>query len=225
MGELFYLVIGHLDLTFSDLLIMGYLTLWKQRFYRMVEEAEEYPEHSDIELGSMNPSKSQPRIEENEIETLKECSLRRTNSVPVILRRLESGIEDVGCKNMTSISSEGIVSPPDLTEVAHYMKFAFAAYGWMLYVWAHPGKGIVDLCCGRTCGLWSSMLRIQDGVPLNLVKAPYLNREAILQASRLKEKDLILVRHEGQIKDVLPYYIALDHDTEKIIIAIRGMFG
>lgn len=30
------------------------------------------------------------------------------------------------------------VSDGDLAEAAHYSKFAFAAYGYMLYIWSKP---------------------------------------------------------------------------------------
>ena len=30
------------------------------------------------------------------------------------------------------------VSDADVTEAAHYCKYAFAAYGYMLYIWSKP---------------------------------------------------------------------------------------
>jgi sn1-specific diacylglycerol lipase len=120
------------------------------------------------------------------------------------------------------VASDGLVDVRSLQNAAHFMKFAFASYGWMLYVWAHPGKGMAKLCCGRGCGFWEHVFKGKDGIPLDVRRAPYLNREAILQASGLREKDLLFVRYENQIPHVLPYYIAIDHEKKCLVIAIRG---
>ena len=49
-----------------------------------------------------------------------------------------------------------------------------------------------------------------------------MNREAILKTSRLHPGDLLHVQLEGDSRDVLPYFIGLDHAKKKLIIAIRG---
>jgi sn1-specific diacylglycerol lipase len=112
-----------------------------------------------------------------------------------------------------------------LKEAAYYMKYAFAAYGWMLFVFSGKTTGVFRLCCGRGCGLLSSIASRKYGVIpcANPLQAPYFNTEAILQASELKsEDDLVDVRLEGEMPNVLPYYIAIDQEKKKVVLAIRG---
>ena len=78
------------------------------------------------------------------------------------------------------------------------------------------------LCCGRSFGMWTSRAtrkwkQIGEGLHLQ-----FLNSEAILQAAHITEKDMIFVRFEAQKRNVLPYFIALDHSKKSIVIAIRG---
>lgn len=35
-------------------------------------------------------------------------------------------------------SSRDVVSDEDIEEAAYYSKYAFAAYGYMLYIWSKP---------------------------------------------------------------------------------------
>jgi sn1-specific diacylglycerol lipase len=93
----------------------------------------------------------------------------------------------------------------------------------MLFVWSRKTAGVVQLCCGRACGLWTSVAARRHGIPIvSGLHAAYMNSEAILQAAGLKERDLLYVRFEGQQRNVLPYYLAVDHSTRSVIMAIRG---
>jgi sn1-specific diacylglycerol lipase len=112
-----------------------------------------------------------------------------------------------------------------LQEAAYYMKYAFAAYGWMLFVFSKKTTGLFQLCCGRGCGLMSSIMarKHQSTFGLNPLQAPYFNNEAILQATELaNEEDLVDVRLEAQVPNVLPYYIAVDHGKKTVVLAFRG---
>ena len=51
--------------------------------------------------------------------------LRRPDLSPADAVRLQSGAREA-------------VSDEDLDEAAHFSKYAFAAYGYMLYVWSKP---------------------------------------------------------------------------------------
>ena len=44
------------------------------------------------------------------------------------------------------------VSDEDLDEAAHFSKYAFAAYGYMLYVWSKPLQK-----CARGCTCWHAV--------------------------------------------------------------------
>lgn len=115
--------------------------------------------------------------------------------------------------------------PEILQEAAYYMKYAFAAYGWMLFVYSKKTTGLFKLCCGRGFGLISSIVSRKHGViPFaNPLQAPYFNNEAILQATEIvHEGDLVDVRLEAEVQNVLPYYIAIDRVKKVVVLAIRG---
>lgn len=43
------------------------------------------------------------------------------------------------------------VSDHDLDEAAHYCRYAFAAYGYLLYIWAQPQYKSASLHCSSSC--------------------------------------------------------------------------
>eukprot|EP00884_Botryococcus_braunii_P013119 jgi/Botrbrau1/21808/Bobra.0190s0028.1 len=52
------------------------------------------------------------------------------------------------------------VSDRDLSDAAHFVKYAFGAYGYMLYLWSKPQhRGCCELMCGRSCGLITGPIR------------------------------------------------------------------
>jgi len=115
--------------------------------------------------------------------------------------------------------------PEILEEAAYYMKYAFAAYGWMLFIYSKKTTGLFNLCCGRGFGLMSSLATRKHGVGpfANPLQAPYFNTEAILQATEIvHEEDLVNIRLEAEVPNVLPYYIAIDRVKKVVVLAIRG---
>ncbi|GAB4816776.1 hypothetical protein N2152v2_003822 [Parachlorella kessleri] len=130
----------------------------------------------------------------------------------------------------TRRGEHGEVEDSVVQQAAHYMKV-----GW------------VQLCCGRSCGFLLGMCcphrqrhrqysarhrhqgpfrgngggRVPVPVP-DLRVAANLNREAIQQATGLSNEDLCFSRYEGEVVNVLPYYICLDNDAQQVILAIRG---
>ncbi|RMZ52673.1 hypothetical protein APUTEX25_000792, partial [Auxenochlorella protothecoides] len=114
------------------------------------------------------------------------------------------------------------VDAETLQEASHYMSYAFAAYGYLLYLWGKPATGVLELCCGRSCGLAMNMLRPSRGVLPDLRVITNLNREATLQAAGLSTEDLLFVRYEAEKPNVLPYFLALDHAMQTVVLAIRG---
>jgi len=224
IGEMVSLVLGNIDLTLTDALVMFYLMLNRQRFHRYLEETgnlmelESIKNNSPREISILDLEKQDIARSE---KSLSENAARQQGKIGSFLfRKYSSGV--LQSKGSLEVPSDGLVDVRSLQSAAHFMKFAFASYGWMLYVWAHAGKGIAKLCCGRRCGCWEHVLKGKDGIPLDIRRAPYLNREAILQASGLAEKDLLFVRYEDQVPNVLPYYIAIDHEKKCLVIAIRG---
>lgn len=196
LGEFVGDLLGHTDLTVTDVLVLFYLGRMRQRIFL----------HDDIIVQ-----------EEEEEDSTAVCD---AESGRLFLNTKSSRrLERIGSKASLDIENEGPVDQSSVQEAAYYMKYAFAAYGWMLYVWAKPGTGLVKLCCS---GLIPNMLKAKHGLPLNLSKSPYLNRQAIQLVSELDPSDLLFVRLEGENKDVLPYFIGLDHKESNLIIAIRG---
>lgn len=197
LGEFVGDLLGHTDLTLTDILVIFYLGRMRQRMFL----------HDDIVVKDEEDEDSSGIIDDAESGRvfLKTKSSRR--------------LDRIGSKASLDIENEGFIEQSRVQEAAYYMKYAFAAYGWMLYVWAKPGTGLAKLCCG---GLIPNMLRAKHGIPLNLGKSPYLNREAIVLVSELDPSDILFVRLEGENKDVLPYFIGLDHKERNLIISIRG---
>lgn len=127
------------------------------------------------------------------------------------------------------------VEPKDLAEAAHFCRFAFAAYGYMLYIWSRPQMvGWCQLCCGRHCSCWTSpvrrymqiMLSEQRKLPdLSELKVTnHMNREAIQQMTQLPDRDVVFVRFqsEGIVHSCLPYFIAIDENSNSVVVSIRG---
>ena len=210
IGELIYLVLGHIDLALTDVIVMVYLCLNFQRYQRYMEE-EGHPA-VDLETQERRSLSAKSARELRE----KPSNIRESKSSPFL--GVDQYISSSG--NMV-VRSEGPVEPQAIQEASHFMKFAFAAYGWMLFVWSHPKKDIREYCCGRACTLWCEIIKKKNG-PLQVLKAKHLNRAAILRAAGLSQDDLLFVRHEDEVKNVLPYYIALDHEKKSVVIAIRG---
>ncbi|KAL0029095.1 hypothetical protein WJX77_006448 [Trebouxia sp. C0004] len=127
------------------------------------------------------------------------------------------------------------VDPHDLGEAAHFCRFAFAAYGYMLYIWSRPQMvGWCQLCCGRHCSCWFSPVRRYMQVMLSdrrklpnlseLKVTNHMNREAIQQMTALPDRDVVFVRfqNEGASHSCLPYFIAIDEHSNSVVVSVRG---
>jgi sn1-specific diacylglycerol lipase len=211
MGELFGMVFGHVDLVPTDVITIFWLAMLRQRVFRLEEMMAVGKDdgEGDVEEGWDGGRHGAPA---------------RLDSRTILSAEFDakSGIDSRGLVGLGSEGSETVgVEHVVIDEVAYYMRYAFAAYGWMLYVWAHPGSGVAKLCCGDSCRMCIDCASGIDGRP-NGRNAKYLNREAILKTSGLEPHDLLHVQLEGDGKGVLPYFIGLDHAKKKLIIAIRG---
>lgn len=115
------------------------------------------------------------------------------------------------------------VDAETLAEAAGVMKYAFASYGMLLFIFSKPGTGILQLCFGRNCGLLLGTAggrRARNKLDLRLLHN--LNREATQQAAGLADADLLDVRYEGEAPHVLPYFLAADAPRRRLVLAIRG---
>ncbi|XP_069839875.1 diacylglycerol lipase-beta isoform X2 [Dendropsophus ebraccatus] len=102
----------------------------------------------------------------------------------------------------------------ELEKAAHYMKFAAAAYGWPLYVYSNPLTGLCKLC-GECCQNRRAQRDVVGGDHLNC------HFGSILQTTGLEYRDFIHICFHNRIYEI-PFFVALDHKTEAILVAIRG---
>ncbi|XP_068162312.1 diacylglycerol lipase-beta [Antennarius striatus] len=102
----------------------------------------------------------------------------------------------------------------ELEKAAHFMKFAAAAYGWPLYIYSHLLTGLCKLS-GDCCRSRTADYDIIGGDHLGCHFA------SILQTTGLQYRDFIFVSFHNQIYEV-PFYVALDHKREAILVAVRG---
>ncbi|KAM4697444.1 diacylglycerol lipase-beta [Rhinophrynus dorsalis] len=102
----------------------------------------------------------------------------------------------------------------ELDKAAHYMQFAAAAYGWPLYIFANPLSGLCKLC-GECCQNRRAEHEIVGGDHLNCHFA------SILQTTGLQYRDFIHISFHNKIYEI-PFFVALDHKTESILVAVRG---
>ncbi|XP_063170981.1 diacylglycerol lipase-beta isoform X2 [Candoia aspera] len=102
----------------------------------------------------------------------------------------------------------------ELDNAAHYMKFAAAAYGWPYYIMTNPFTCLCKLkrfCCGNS------------PVQTEIFGNDYLsvNFGSILQITGLQDRDFIHISFHNKIFEI-PFFVALDHQKEAIVVAVRG---
>ncbi|XP_068100656.1 diacylglycerol lipase-beta [Hyperolius riggenbachi] len=102
----------------------------------------------------------------------------------------------------------------ELNKAAYYMQFAAAAYGWPLYVYSNPITGLCKLC-GECCQNRRAQSDIVGGDHLNC------HFGSILQTTGLQYRDFIHISFHNRIYEI-PFFVALDHKTEAILVAVRG---
>lgn len=128
-----------------------------------------------------------------------------------------------------SLTSDSLsVDALTLKQASHYMNYAFASYGWLLYVWGSPATGCFDLCCGRRCSMCVTVCRPRERSGggtfprLTPIVRDAAIREVIVRASHLKSNDILFVRQERQVLGVLPYFVGVDRIAKEVILSVRG---
>ncbi|KAL3945379.1 MAG: hypothetical protein SGBAC_000512 [Bacillariaceae sp.] len=131
-------------------------------------------------------------------------------------------------------------SPMDqglLQEGARMAKYALAIYTWMLYVFVHPISGFPNIIC-TSCKLCcsskqsyrnrrrtqsdSSLLSDDDEFPTTIGdNMCHWHKSALLLVAQLDHTDLVYAQFENRFS-LMPYCILLDHQTQCVIISIRG---
>ncbi|ELU06110.1 hypothetical protein CAPTEDRAFT_162985 [Capitella teleta] len=110
-------------------------------------------------------------------------------------------------------------SPMDWMNVplaTHYMKFAMASYGWPLFMYGNLLCGACKL--SNTCRCCSCIKQSEHVVEDNCC---HCNTAAILKTTGIRQEDIIYASFFNRVFEI-PFYVALDHEHQAVVIAIRG---
>ncbi|XP_022255756.1 sn1-specific diacylglycerol lipase beta-like isoform X2 [Limulus polyphemus] len=99
----------------------------------------------------------------------------------------------------------------------HFMKFARGSYGWPMFMYSNIGTGLCQLWTEMNCCLCCR------GQPDFVVddNCCLCHAAALKNITGLKDSDLIYVSFHNRVYAV-PFYVAIDHATSSIVVAIRG---
>ncbi|XP_078096718.1 diacylglycerol lipase-beta [Mustelus asterias] len=131
------------------------------------------------------------------------------------MREQSKDLEEITCtvSQPQSVAEELDI---ELENSAHYMQFAVAAYGWPLYIFSHPLTGLCKL--SRNCMCCGSQFAEQDIVGGDHMGCHF---NSMLQTTGLQYRDFIHVSFHNKIYEI-PFYVALDHKKEAVVVAVRG---
>uniref|UniRef100_A0A8B9EY84 Diacylglycerol lipase-beta n=1 Tax=Amazona collaria TaxID=241587 RepID=A0A8B9EY84_9PSIT len=120
--------------------------------------------------------------------------------------------EEVLCHSPSSLVADDL--DVELENAAHYMLFAAAAYGWPYYIYTNPFTALCklngDCCRNRTA---DSDITGSDRHNFHF--------GSILRITGLQYRDFIHISFHNKIYEI-PFFVALDHKKEAIVVAVRG---
>ncbi len=117
-------------------------------------------------------------------------------------------------RNMNHLNAE---DSSDVKTVSRLSHFAFAIYTHLLYLYAKPATGMCNLC--YTCGCGHENSANQSHLGDNCFHMNQAAAETVI--NQLGNAEIIYASYEND-NVMKPYGIFLDHETEKVVIAIRG---
>uniref|UniRef100_A0A8C5X933 Diacylglycerol lipase-beta n=1 Tax=Malurus cyaneus samueli TaxID=2593467 RepID=A0A8C5X933_9PASS len=120
--------------------------------------------------------------------------------------------EEVLCHSPSSLVTDDL--DVELENAAHYMLFAAAAYGWPYYVYTNPYTALCKLngdCCRN---------RPTDSDITGSDRHNF-HFGSILKITGLQYRDFIHISFHNKIYEI-PFFVALDHKKEAIVVAVRG---
>ncbi|KAI6654846.1 hypothetical protein LOD99_2725 [Oopsacas minuta] len=105
-----------------------------------------------------------------------------------------------------------------MDNVIHYMDYACAAYGWLLYVYTNPLTWHMRL--------FKHKRSMQDGkspteIPILGDNSCLLNFTSLLTQANLRVEDILFVSFENAIYET-PFFVAFDHSRASVVISCRG---
>ncbi|NWQ76546.1 DGLB lipase, partial [Columbina picui] len=120
--------------------------------------------------------------------------------------------EEVLCHSPSSPVTDDL--DVELENAAHYMLFAAAAYGWPYYIYTNPFTALCKLS-GDCCGNRPTDSDITGSDRHNF------HFGSILKITGLQYRDFIHISFHNKIYEI-PFFVALDHKKEAIVVAVRG---
>ncbi|XP_068002875.1 diacylglycerol lipase-beta isoform X1 [Melanerpes formicivorus] len=120
--------------------------------------------------------------------------------------------EEVLCHSPSSVVTDDL--DIELENAAHYMLFAAAAYGWPYYIYTNPFTALCKLN-GDCCRSRPTDSDITGSDRHNF------HFGSILRITGLQYRDFIHISFHNKIYEI-PFYVALDHKKEAIVVAVRG---
>ncbi|NXH21265.1 DGLB lipase, partial [Bucco capensis] len=120
--------------------------------------------------------------------------------------------EEVLCHSPSSLVTDDL--HVELENAAHYMLFAAAAYGWPYYIYTNPFTALCKLS-GDCCGSRPTDSDITGSDRHNF------HFGSILKITGLQYRDFIHICFHNKIYEI-PFFVALDHKKEAIVVAVRG---
>ncbi|CAL1537427.1 unnamed protein product, partial [Lymnaea stagnalis] len=113
------------------------------------------------------------------------------------------------------------LSQPDVMDafqkVIHYMRYALAIYGWPIFVKMHPATWccrlmpLIGCCCCK---------KAQKGEIVD-DNCCMCNFSTAQPTSGLDSLDVVYCTYHVAIGET-PFFVALDHEHKKVVVAIRG---
>eukprot|EP00124_Ichthyophonus_hoferi_P002866 Ihof_evm1s217 gene=Ihof_evmTU1s217 len=102
-----------------------------------------------------------------------------------------------------------------LLRVHHFSKYIVASYGWPMYILSHLWCGLCNLGCNSD--YWRNRLpsNVHNGSCFDC------NYAATKKAANLNDDDIIYYNGHNDVYES-PYYVALDHHQQAVVICIRG---
>uniref|UniRef100_A0A8C3Y8M3 Diacylglycerol lipase-beta n=1 Tax=Catharus ustulatus TaxID=91951 RepID=A0A8C3Y8M3_CATUS len=120
--------------------------------------------------------------------------------------------EEVLCHSPSSLVTDDL--DVELENAAHFMLFAAAAYGWPYYVYTNPYTALCKLngdCCRN---------RPTDSDITGSDRHNF-HFGSILKITGLQYRDFVHISFHNKIYEI-PFFVALDHKKEAIVVAVRG---